>query len=119
MSETVHYLSITGMTCGCCSGRVTRALEATPGVLKAFISFEDNDGNILTTLKSTNLHWLKSSIQLVSKHPLEAFVSNPRGDAISLRGGRPAWSTAVGLGPIPYWFAGSNPAPRTILHRQY
>ncbi len=49
MSETVHYLSITGMTCGCCSGRVTRALEATPGVLKAFISFEDNDGNILTT----------------------------------------------------------------------
>ncbi len=27
-------------------------------------------------------------------------------------GGRPAWSTAVGLGPIPYWFAGSNPAPR-------
>ena len=30
-----------------------------------------------------------------------------------LRGGRPAWSTAVGLGPIPYRFAGSNPAPRT------
>ena len=29
-----------------------------------------------------------------------------------LRGGRPAWSTAVGLGPIPYRFAGSNPAPR-------
>ena len=32
-----------------------------------------------------------------------------------MRGGRPAWSTAVGLGPIPYWFAGSNPAPRTTL----
>ena len=30
-------------------------------------------------------------------------------------GGRPAWSTAVGLGPIPYWFAGSNPAPRTTI----
>ena len=44
---------------------------------------------------------------------LEAFVSNLRCTAISLRGGRPAWSTAVGLGPIPYWFAGSNPAPRT------
>ena len=32
-----------------------------------------------------------------------------------LRGGRPAWSTAVGLGPIPYRFAGSNPAPRITL----
>ena len=49
MSQTVHYLSIAGMTCGCCSSRVTRALEATPGVLKALISFEDNNGNILTT----------------------------------------------------------------------
>tara|TARA_B110000444_G_scaffold135370_1_gene127139 strand:- start:1996 stop:2208 length:213 start_codon:yes stop_codon:yes gene_type:complete len=57
MSEKVHTLSITGMTCGCCSGRVTRALEATPGVLKAFISFEDNNGNILTTpdISSSNL----------------------------------------------------------------
>ena len=49
MSQTVHHLSIAGMTCGCCSSRVTRALEATPGVLKALISFEDNNGNILTT----------------------------------------------------------------------
>ena len=49
MSQTVHHLSIAGMTCGCCSGRVTRALEATPGVLKALISYEDNNGNILTT----------------------------------------------------------------------
>ena len=49
------------------------------------------------------------------KHPLEAFVSNPRGAAICLRGGRPAWSTAVGLGPIPYRFAGSNPASRTPM----
>ena len=32
-----------------------------------------------------------------------------------LRGGRPAWSTAVGLGPIPYRFAGSNPASRTTF----
>ena len=48
---------------------------------------------------------------------LEAFVSNLRCTAISLRGGRPAWSTAVGLGPIPYWFAGSNPAPRTSFSR--
>ena len=49
MNEKAHILSISGMTCGCCSGRVTRALEATPGVLKAFISYEDNTGNVLTT----------------------------------------------------------------------
>ena len=36
-----------------------------------------------------------------------------------LRGGRPAWSTAVGLGPIPYRFAGSNPASRTLLSNDY
>ena len=35
-----------------------------------------------------------------------------------LRGDRPAWSTAVGLGPIPYRFAGSNPAPRTMFYFQ-
>ena len=34
---------------------------------------------------------------------------------VNLRGDRPAWSTAVGLGPIPYRFAGSNPAPRTTF----
>lgn len=49
MNEKSHTIDITGMTCGCCSGRVTRALEATPGVLKAFISYEDNVGNVLTT----------------------------------------------------------------------
>ena len=38
--------------------------------------------------------------------------------AFPLRGGRPAWSTAVGLGPIPYRFAGSNPAPRTTIYRK-
>ena len=31
-------------------------------------------------------------------------------------GGCQAWSTALGLGPSPYRFAGSNPAPRTIKH---
>ena len=36
-----------------------------------------------------------------------------------LRGGRPAWSTAVGLGPIPYRFAGSNPASRTLLSDEF
>jgi len=34
-------------------------------------------------------------------------------------GGRPAWSTAVGLGPIPYQFAGENPASRTLLSDEF
>ncbi|MBT61150.1 MAG: hypothetical protein CMA63_06345 [Euryarchaeota archaeon] len=49
MAETIHTLAITGMTCGCCSGRVTRALLATPGVLNAMISHEDHSGNILAS----------------------------------------------------------------------
>ena len=46
---------------------------------------------------------------------IQALNSNLRDFDLGLRGGRPAWSTAVGLGPIPYRFAGSNPAPRTIF----
>ncbi len=49
MSEVVHNLTITGMTCGGCSGRVTRVLEATPGVISATISHEQNSGVITTT----------------------------------------------------------------------
>ncbi len=49
MSQTIHTLSITGMTCGCCSGRVTRALQATPGVVNVLVSHEDNTGNVLAS----------------------------------------------------------------------
>ncbi|MGY8728471.1 MAG: heavy-metal-associated domain-containing protein [Candidatus Poseidoniales archaeon] len=49
MSEQIHTLNITGMTCGGCSGRVTRVLEATPGVLKADISHETDSGVVTTS----------------------------------------------------------------------
>jgi len=49
MSQTIHTLSITGMTCGCCSGRVARALIATPGVVNVLVSHEDNTGNVLAS----------------------------------------------------------------------
>ncbi len=49
MSEITHQLSITGMTCGGCSGRVTRVLEATPGVISATISHETDSGTVVTT----------------------------------------------------------------------
>ncbi|HIF90501.1 MAG TPA: heavy-metal-associated domain-containing protein [Candidatus Poseidoniales archaeon] len=49
MSEVIHNLTITGMTCGGCSGRVTRVLEATPGIISANISHEKNSGVITTT----------------------------------------------------------------------
>ena len=48
-------------------------------------------------------------LPLSNKRLFEMIVTTQMG----LRGGRPAWSTAVGLGPIPYRFTGSNPAPRT------
>jgi copper chaperone CopZ len=49
MSEVTHTLTINGMTCGGCSGRVTRVLEATEGVIRAEISHQNNAGVIVTT----------------------------------------------------------------------
>jgi copper chaperone CopZ len=49
MSEVTHHLTINGMTCGGCSGRVTRVLEATEGVISADISHQSNSGVIVTT----------------------------------------------------------------------
>ena len=49
MSQIAHALKITGMTCGCCSGRVTRVLEATPGVIHADISWKNHAGVVVTT----------------------------------------------------------------------
>jgi copper chaperone CopZ len=48
MPENIHRISITGMTCGGCSQRVTRVLESTEGVLSAEISHETNSGMIRT-----------------------------------------------------------------------
>ena len=47
MSEVTHTLTIKGMTCGGCSGRVTRVLEATEGVIRADISHQNNAGVIV------------------------------------------------------------------------
>jgi copper chaperone CopZ len=49
MSHTTHHLTITGMTCGGCSGRVQRVLEATEGVVSADVSHEDGKGIVVTT----------------------------------------------------------------------
>ena len=49
MTEVTHTLTINGMTCGGCSGRVTRVLEATEGVISADISHQNNAGVIVTT----------------------------------------------------------------------
>ena len=49
MGTKTHYLTITGMTCGCCSGRVNRALAANPEVIQTMISFESPQGAVLTT----------------------------------------------------------------------
>ena len=49
MATKTHLLTITGMTCGCCSGRVNRALKANPEVLDAIITFDSEKGAVLTT----------------------------------------------------------------------
>ena len=49
MTTKTHHLTISGMTCGGCSGRVNRALQANPDVLDATITFESEKGSVLTT----------------------------------------------------------------------
>lgn len=53
MNQVAHALKITGMTCGSCSGRVTRVLEATPGVIQADISWQSHAGIVVTTPNMT------------------------------------------------------------------
>jgi len=55
--DTTHEVSIQGMTCGGCSGRVTNVLLNTPGVKSATISHEQNNGVIVTdsTLSTSQL----------------------------------------------------------------
>lgn len=53
MGERVHKLAIFGMTCGCCTSRVRRVLEANPDVLDVKVSFEKDSGVITTTEKLT------------------------------------------------------------------
>jgi copper chaperone CopZ len=49
MGQKTHLVNISGMTCGCCSGRVNRALQANPDVLDAIITFKSEKGSVLTT----------------------------------------------------------------------
>ena len=49
-----HEIKITGMTCGGCSGRVARVLEANDGVLNAVIS-HDTDSGVIQTDDSLSL----------------------------------------------------------------
>lgn len=44
----VHHLKIDGMTCGGCSGRVARVLEAMDGVERAEVDHVEGTGVITT-----------------------------------------------------------------------
>ncbi len=46
--EAKHHLSISGMTCASCTGRVERALEALPGVLSAHVNHATQTAEIRT-----------------------------------------------------------------------
>ena len=49
MATKTHQVTISGMTCGCCSNRVNRALKANPDVLDAIITYDSQKGAVLTT----------------------------------------------------------------------
>lgn len=44
--ETTHRLSIEGMTCASCTGRVERALQAVPGVLSASVNLATQTASV-------------------------------------------------------------------------
>lgn len=44
--ETTHRLSISGMTCASCTGRVERALEGLPGVLSASVNLATETASV-------------------------------------------------------------------------
>lgn len=48
MTPVVHTLSITGMSCGGCSSRLTGVLEKSPGITTADVSHETASGVITT-----------------------------------------------------------------------
>jgi len=48
MARRKHVLTITGMTCDGCSGRVANVLKATQGVIEAKISHQTDSGVVLT-----------------------------------------------------------------------
>jgi copper chaperone CopZ len=48
MSGDDHELKISGMTCGGCSGRVTKVLESTAGVLSAEVSLNPGGAHVQT-----------------------------------------------------------------------
>jgi copper chaperone CopZ len=45
--HVVRTLDVSGMCCGGCSGKLYAALQETPGVMKAAVSFEDGTASAL------------------------------------------------------------------------
>ena len=59
---TVHHLKIDGMTCGGCSGRVTRVLEAMDGVERAEVDHVEGTG-VITTSASVTMDMILEAVQ--------------------------------------------------------
>ncbi|MDA0878693.1 MAG: heavy metal-associated domain-containing protein [archaeon] len=58
----VHHLKIDGMTCGGCSGRVTRVLEAMDGVERAEVDHVEGTG-VITTASSVTMDMVLEVVQ--------------------------------------------------------
>ena len=57
-----EHLSITGMTCGGCTTKITRALKAIPGVEEVTVSLSLGDATIQYDEKQTSIEQLKLAI---------------------------------------------------------
>ncbi len=58
----VHRLTIDGMTCGGCSGRVTRVLETMDGVERAEIDHVEGTG-VVTTASTVTMDMVLEAVQ--------------------------------------------------------
>ena len=57
-----EHLMVTGMTCGGCTSKVSRALNALSGVEDAKVSLADGDATVRFNERLTSLAQLKSAV---------------------------------------------------------
>jgi Cu+-exporting ATPase len=86
-------LSIAGMSCAACVGRVERALQKLPGVQRAVVNFATEQARIATLDRQTDLATLIAAVQ---KAGYDAASSTQASDALAPRGDSELWLLKIG-----------------------
>lgn len=73
--QTAEF-KITGMTCGACSSKVTKAVNGVPGILNANVSHENGNAVVQFDKSKTSVEDLKKAIAASGFKVTEAKVKN-------------------------------------------